>query len=132
MAGARPVGVTVVAVLAWISGALSILGGILLIVSGLSTTSQNRTLIVVSAVLSIIIGIVVILVSLGLFRGSNGARIVVTIVFVLNIINAIVQIFSGTQGFWVSLLSALPSIVGVILLYTAKANAFFGSRSLTA
>lgn len=127
MAGPRPVGVTIVAVLAWISGLFSIIGGILLIVSGLETESQSRGLIVTSAVIGIIIGIVVIIVSLGLFRGSNGARTITTIVFALNIVNSVVQLFSGTESLWTAILSALPSIIGIILLYTKSANAFFGT-----
>ena len=125
MAGSRPVGVTIVAVLAWISGFFSILGGILMIISGLEVASMPREALIVAAVISIIVGIVVIIVSFGLFRGSNVARIITTVVFVLNIINAIVQLFTGTQSVWTALLSALPSIIGVILLYTKPANAFF-------
>lgn len=121
----RPVGVTIVAVLAWISGFFSILGGILMIVSGLEVASMPREALIVAAVISIIVGIVVIIVSFGLFRGSNVARIITTVVFVLNIINSIVQLFTGTQSIWAALLSALPSIIGVILLYTKPANAFF-------
>lgn len=125
----RPVGVTVVAVLAWISGFFSILGGILMIISGLEVASMPREALIAAAVVSIIVGIVVIIVSFGLFRGSNVARIITTVVFVLNIINSIVQLFTGTQSIWAALLSALPSIIGVILLYTKPANAFFARRA---
>ncbi|MGK3950986.1 hypothetical protein ACLKM7_01540 [Microbacterium sp. I2] len=125
MAQSRPVGVTIVAVLAWISGFFSILGGILLLISGLEVASMSREALIIAAVISIIVGIVVIIVSFGLFRGSNVARIITTVVFVLNIVNAVVQIFTGTQSLWTALLSALPSIIGVILLYTKSANAFF-------
>jgi len=125
MAQSRPVGVTIVAVLAWISGFFSILGGILMIISGLEVASMSREALIIAAVISIIVGIVVIIVSFGLFRGSNVARIIVTVVFVLNIVNAIIQMFTGTQSLWTALLSALPSIIGVILLYTKSANAFF-------
>ena len=130
MAGSRPVGVTIVAVLAWISGLFSIIGGILLLLSGLETASMPRGLIVTSAIISILIGIIVILVSLGLFRGSNGARIVVTIVFILNIVNAILQLFQRQDSLWTAILSALPAIIGLILLYTKSANNFFASRAL--
>jgi len=125
MAGSRPLGVTIVAVLAWISGFFSILGGILMLVSGLEVASMSREALIVAAVISIIVGVIVILVSFGLFRGNNTARIITTVVFVLNIVNAVVQMFSGTQSLWTALLSALPSIIGVILLYTKSANAFF-------
>jgi hypothetical protein len=126
MATSRPVGVTIVAILAWISGFFSILGGILLIVSGLEVSSMSREALIFAAVISIVVGIVVIVVAFGLFRGSNVARWIVTVVFALNIINAIVQLFSGTQSLWTALLSALPSIIGVILLWTKSANAYFG------
>jgi hypothetical protein len=125
MAESRPVGVTIVAILAWISGFFSILGGILMIVSGLEVASMSRELLIVAAVISIVIGIVVIVVAFGLFRGSNAARIITTVVFALNILNAIIQLFSGTQSLWTALLSALPSIIGVILLWTKSASAFF-------
>ncbi len=125
MADSRPVGVTIVAVLAWISGFFSILGGILMIVSGLEVASMSREALIVAAVISIIVGIAVIIVSFGLFRGSNVARIITTVVFVLNIVNAVVQMFTGSQSLWTALLSALPSIIGVILLYTKAANSFF-------
>lgn len=127
MAGPRPVGVTIVAVLAWISGLFSIIGGILIIVSGLEVESTNRAGLITAAIISIVIGIVVIVVSLGLFRGSRTARTVTTIVFALNIINAVVQMFTGTQSLWTAILSALPSIIGIVLLYTQKANTFFGT-----
>jgi hypothetical protein len=132
MAGQRPVGVTIVAVLAWISGLFSIIGGVLLLITGMETASQSRTVVVISAIISILIGLVVIIVSRGLFRGAPGARTVVTIVFALNIVNSLVQFFTSTQSLWVALLSALPSIIGIVLLYTQKANAFFGSGTARA
>ena len=60
MASSRPVGVTIVAVLAWISGALSILGGVLLLISGLEVASMPRGALVAAAVISIIVGIITI------------------------------------------------------------------------
>lgn len=129
MAGSRPIGVTIVAVLAWISGLFSIIGGILLIISGLETTGQPRGLVITTAVISILIGIVIIIVSLGLFRGSNGARTITAIIFALNILNAVVQLFQRTESLWTAILSALPAIVGLVLLYTKDANAFFGTST---
>jgi hypothetical protein len=127
MAGQRPIGVTIVAVLAWISGFFSILGGVLVIISGLEVESASRGLLITGAVISIVIGIAVIVVSLGLLRGNNTARIITTIVFVLNIVNAVFQMFGGQQSLWTAILSALPSIIGIVLLYTKPAQAFFGT-----
>jgi len=116
MAGQRPLGVTLVAVIAWISGALNIIGGIIQMFPG----GDNFA----AGVWALIIGIVTIVVSLGLFRGSNGARIVVTIVFVLNLLGAFFLLFSPFT-FWSALFSALFAIIGLVLLYTRSANAFF-------
>ncbi|WP_308797683.1 hypothetical protein [Agromyces silvae] len=116
MAGQRPVGVTVVAVIAWISGALNILGGVIQMFPG----GDNFA----AGVWALIIGIVTIVVSLGLFRGSNAARIVVTIVFVLNLLSAFFLLFSPFT-LWSAAISALLAGIGIALLYTRPANVFF-------
>jgi hypothetical protein len=116
MAGQRPVGVTVVAVIAWISGALNVIGGIIQILPG----GHNFG----AGVWAIIIGIVTIVVSLGLFRGSNAARVIVTIVFVLNLLSAFFLLFSPFT-FWSALISALLAVIGIALLFTRPANVFF-------
>ncbi|MFF2372170.1 hypothetical protein [Agromyces sp. NPDC058110] len=115
MAGERPGGVTLVAVLAWISGALQIITGVIQILPG----GQNFG----AGVWGIILGIVTIIVSLGLFRGSNAARIIVTIIFVINIATAIWLMTLG--AFWSGLFAALFPLIGLILLWTKRANAFF-------
>lgn len=113
MAGPRPFGVTLVAIIAWVTGALQIIGGAFALIVD-----------VVSAITAIVIGIITILVSLGLFRGSNGARIIVTIVFLLNIAGSIWLLVSG-GGFFTAIGSLLLPVIGIILLYTKRASAFF-------
>ncbi|GAA1958210.1 hypothetical protein [Agromyces allii] len=115
MAGERPGGVTLVAVLAWISGALQVVSGFFQILPGGGNFGAG--------VWAIILGIVTVVVSLGLFRGSNAARIIVTIIFVLNIATAIWLITLG--AFWSGLFSALFPVIGLILLWSKRANAFF-------
>ncbi|WP_350348426.1 hypothetical protein ABIQ69_00440 [Agromyces sp. G08B096] len=114
--GERPVGVTIVAVIAWISGALQIIGGIIQVLPG----GDNFW----AGVWAIVLGAVTIIVSLGLFRGSNTARIVVTIVFALNLLSAFFLLFSPFT-FWSALFSGILALVGILLLYTRPANAFF-------
>lgn len=116
MAGTRPAGVTVVAIIAWISGALQIVSGIIQILPG----GQNFG----AGVWAIIVGVVTIIVSLGLFRGSNAARIVVTIVFALNLVSAIFLLFSPFT-FWSALFSGALALIGILLLYTKPANRYF-------
>lgn len=133
MATSRPGGVTLVAVLAWISGALNILGGILFLIGiGDGATNVGGTAIdgnagALAGWIAIIIGILTIAVGLGLLRGSNIARILAAIVFVLNIVSTIVVLTTQGFGNWTAILSGLFALVALILLFSPKANAFFRS-----
>jgi hypothetical protein len=120
MAGARPGGVTLVAVIAWISGVLSLITGILALTAG-----SDLPAVTTAAWVTIVIGLVTILVGVGLLRGSNAARIVATIVFVLNLANAVWVMFTVPGQFWPAIVSGLLALIGLGLLYTARANEFF-------
>ena len=114
MAGERPVGVTIVAVIAWIIGAIQIVGGILAIFAGGGF----------DAWVVLILGIITIAVSLGLFRGNNTARIIMAIVFTLNLIVAVWAIVIGVD-FWDQVIAGALAIVGLVFLFSKKASAFF-------
>ena len=114
MAGARPVGVTIVAVIAWIIGAIQIIGGILALIAGAGFDAW--------AVL--IVGILTIAVSLGLFRGNNTARIIMAIVFTLNLVVAVWIIVLGID-IWDQVIAAALAIIGLVFLFSKKASAFF-------
>ena len=114
MAGERPVGVTIVAVIAWIIGAIQIVGAILALIAGAGF----------DAWVVLIIGILTIAVSLGLFRGSNTARIIMAIVFTLNLIVAVWAIVLGVD-FWDQVIAGALAIVGLVFLFSKKASAFF-------
>ena len=85
----RPGGVTLVAVLAWISGLLDIFGGTLLLfqTSVASTVEQfgGASALIASAIVSILIGAIVIIVATMLLRGSSIARMIVTVFEMLSI-----------------------------------------------
>src|SRR5882757_986351 len=83
MTGRRPAGVTLVAILAIISGALSILGSVLVFSVG------GGTVIVAAGIVSLIIGIVTFLIGFFLLRGSQAARILTTIVLILSVVDAL-------------------------------------------
>ena len=128
---ARPAGVTVVAVLAWISGLLDIIGGTLLLfqTSVASTVEQfgGASQLIASALLEILIGVVVIVVAIGLLRGNNASRIVITIFQILSIIGSVflaIAYPAGAIGEYFSI--ALAAIV-LLLLWTGRASAFFRS-----
>ncbi len=122
MAGPRPGGVTLVAVIAWINGVLGVITGILLLTGGSAAEAPAVT---TAAWVTIVIGIITILVGVGLLRGSNLARIVATVVFVLNLANAIWTMFAVPGQLWVAIINALLAIIGLVLLYSARANEFF-------
>jgi len=114
MAGERPVGVTIVAVIAWIIGAIQIVFSILALIAGAGF----------DAWVVLILGIITIAVSLGLFRGNNTARIIMAIVFTLNLIVAVWAIVIGVD-FWDQVIAGALAIVGLVFLFSKKASAFF-------
>ncbi len=111
----RPFGVTLVAVIAWLSGLFQIIGGVFELFSPVPSIG----------IVSIVIGVVTILVSLGLFGGRNGARILMAIVFALNIAAAVYLAFAHPAQIWTAVGDALLPLIGLILLYSPKANAYF-------
>lgn len=117
MAGNRPFGVTLVAIIAWLNGLWQILVGIFSILPGGTSIWVGPWLIV--------FGIIIILVSFGLFGGRNWARILTAIVFALNVVGALTLLFSGQ--IWQGIGGLILPLIGLILLFSQKANAFFRS-----
>lgn len=129
MAIQRPGGVTLVAVLTMISGALDILGGTILLfqTSIAATVAQfgGASQLILAALAGILIGIVVVLVAVGLLRGRNGARIVVTVFEALSILLSVflaIAYPAGAIGEYIGMVFALLILV---LLWTPRANEFF-------
>ncbi|WP_019180957.1 hypothetical protein [Microbacterium yannicii] len=116
----RPVGVTIVAIIAWVSGLLQIIASIFVIVAALVITP-----VALVAWLSLAIGIVTLIVGVGLWRGSRTARTVATIVFIANIVLEVLGMFNG-ESLWSAISGSILSIIGLILLYTSSARAYFG------
>ncbi|GAA1912005.1 hypothetical protein GCM10009775_00760 [Microbacterium aoyamense] len=120
MATRRPAGVTLVAALAWLSGLLQIITGILLL-AGVGARPGSDP---IAPWASLVIGAITIIVSLGLFRGSNGARILTAIIFVANIASAVYVMFvHGLNA--TALIGGFLALIGLILLFTRGANEFF-------
>lgn len=126
---ARPGGVTLVAVLTWISGALDILGGTILLfqTSVASTVEQfgGSSQLIASALLAILIGAVVIVVAVGLLRGSSGARVVVTVFQVLSILSSVFLAIAYPAGAIGEYIGIVVALVVIALLWTGRASAFF-------
>ncbi|QDZ13633.1 DUF7144 family membrane protein [Humibacter ginsenosidimutans] len=128
----RPAGVTLIAVLAWIEGALNIVAGIVLLVfknePSMHIAGVSESSLITSAILTILFGVVVVLVAGGLLRGSSGARIVVTVVQLLAIAGDAFTAWAYPDQFAWSAVSALISLLIIVLLWTGRANDFFRSR----
>ncbi len=120
MAGPRPGGVTVVSILAWISGVLQVIGGALVLIAGAEVAG-----LAVIAWVTILLGLITIFVGIGLWRGNSLARIIATVVFVLNLVSAIIAVFSNPEAAWQPLISGLLALIGIILLWTRAASDFF-------
>jgi len=114
MAGERPGGVTLVAVLAWISGAVQIVTAIFGLLGGQGLSSW----------IALALGIVTIAVSLGLFRGTRVARIIMAVVFVLDLAVGVWALFIS-PFIWIPLFTAATALIGLLLLFSRRANAFF-------
>jgi hypothetical protein len=120
MAGSRPGGVTLIAVLAWISGAVNIIAGILLLIAGLMAPDALWY-----GLIQLALGIITIAVSFGLLRGSSTARALVTAVFVLDLISAVFVVFFQQAVIWSGIVSGILVLIGLVLLWTRPANEFF-------
>ena len=129
----RPGSVTFVAVLAYLNGILSIIGGVVMLFTrGAMAGAGNAGTeagITTSAIISIILGIVILIVARGLLNGSAVSRGLVTVVMIINIFNGILLMF--TLQFISGIIDILWAFLMLALLFTRRANAFFASRQTT-
>src|SRR4051794_8376446 len=112
MAITRPGSVTFVAVLAYINGVLNIVGGVIILFTRNSMAGAGNTGglvgITTSAILSIILGGVILVVARGLLDGSRVSRGIVTIVMIVNALNGLLLLF--TLQFFSGIVELLWSI----------------------
>ncbi|WP_203582315.1 hypothetical protein [Microbacterium hibisci] len=115
----RPLGVTLVSIIAWISGFLQILGSILVIIAGLFITWPA-----ILGWISLLIGAITLGVGVGLWRGNPTARTIAIVVFVITIALQVLGLFNGAI-LWSVIGGSLLSLIGLILLNTRDARAYF-------
>jgi len=120
MAGQRPFGVSLLTIIIVIYGISAIVTGILML---LSVFGDFGTGVLIAAGVTIVIGLVYLAVASGLWNGSRGARMIVTIFTVLGLIAGVLMLMGG---------SALPGVIQIVvaliilfLLFNARAKAFF-------
>jgi hypothetical protein len=125
----RPLGVTIVAALAIISGVFDVIGGIVLLVMQSDPAVVDRFggagLLLTLAIGSILLGVAMLLIAFGLLRGNATARIAATVV----------QLFSLASSIWIGvmqpstlateILSALLALAILLLLWSGEATRYF-------
>lgn len=119
----RPAGVTFVAVLAWLTAISQIVLSVLILSGVISSAGISLP----STWVAIVIGVVTLLVSFGLFGGNRIARVIVTASLGLSIISAVLQAIAHQDPNVLvgSLITVLLAAVGIAMLFTARANKFF-------
>lgn len=131
-APARPGSVTTVVVLTWIVAILTIIGGVALLLLSDDTLSQAgiaKGTATTFGWVEIVLGVVVALVAMGLARGSNGARMLVTILMIVRIVAAVwIAVAVGSSAVWSAVATGILALIILGLLWNAKASAYFASR----
>jgi hypothetical protein len=107
-------------VIAWISGIVNIIAGILLLIAALMAPDALWY-----GLIQLALGIVTIIVGVGLMRGNSTARVVMTVVFVLNLFSAVFVVFFQQAQVWSGVVSGILVLIGLVLLWTRPANEFF-------
>lgn len=132
----RPVGVAIVSVLAFISGVIDIITGILSIFDvddpDVNAAFGGSGGLFASSIGSMTLGLIVVILSFGLWLGHPVARMIVTVVQALSLIHSLflaVAYLGNPVGEWASV---LVSAIVLILLWTRPASAFFSARGATA
>ena len=117
----RPLGVTLVSIIAWLSGFLQIIASIFQILGGLLITWHA-----ILGWFALVVGVITLAVGVGLWRGRPTARTIAAIVFGLTIALEIVSIF-GAGTLWGAIGGSILPAIGLGLLYTNSANRYFSA-----
>ncbi len=114
---ARPGGVTLVAILGIASGVLLLLTAI--IIFGANSVGPG--------VINLIFGAVDIIVAIFLLRGSNIARVLMTVSFGVSVFVSLLTTFVQFQagGVFSEIGGVVLPLIGIVLLWTGQANKYF-------
>jgi hypothetical protein len=125
----RPLGVTIVAVLAIISGAFDILGGVLLFILGsdaeVTEAFGGSALLTTAAITAIVLGVIMVIIAFGLLRGNAISRIAATVVQAFSLVMSIWLAITQPSTLGTELPSALLAVAVLVLLWTGEATRYF-------
>lgn len=117
----RPGGVTLVAVLVWISGFLSLLTSVLLLISGPIDWSGNSTV----ALIAFVVGLLTIFIAGGLLKGNTAARMLISVLQVLTLIGAVGHLALNTVTAINDIISIALAVIVLLILWSKRSNRFF-------
>ena len=129
----RPANVTVAGVLLIIFAALQILMGILALLGGgavamggSGTAAGVGGAILIVGIFVLVVGVLNLIFAIGVLRGSNVARWIVTILQILSIAGGIYSLVAGGQQLWQGLANLVIPVLILILLWVGeRTRAFF-------
>ncbi len=129
----RPGGVTFLGVLVVISGILYVISGLLAILASSSSelTSNQKTALLVIGIVITLLGLIELAVARGLFRGNNGARLIVAVLNIVTIVVGVFALFQSGNQRGVSIGQVIIALIVLALLYSGRANAFFSRGETT-
>ncbi|MCI2956306.1 hypothetical protein MN032_01270 [Agromyces atrinae] len=123
MAVRRPAGVVFVAALAWLGAVIQMVAGSLVIAASADVDVSAGE--IALAWTMIAIGVFSFVVAFALFSGSAIARILVTASFFFSLVSAVVSLVAASAGPTAPVLSGIGALLGLVMLYTPRANAYF-------
>jgi hypothetical protein len=125
----RPLGVTIVAALAIVSGVFDVIGGIVLLTmqsdSAVADTFGGAGVLVTLAIFSILFGVFMLLIAYGLLRGNATARIAATVVQVFSLASSIWIGIAQPSTLATEIVSALVALALLLLLWSGEATRYF-------
>lgn len=125
----RPLGVTIVAVLAILAGVFDIIGGIVLLGMQSDPDVAERFggtgLVVSLAIMELLFGVVMIIIAVGLLRGNAASRIAATVVQAFSLISSLWIGFTQPSTLSTEIVSALIALALLFLLWSGEASRYF-------
>ena len=145
----RPSQVTIVVILIWIAFALTVVGAIATIIAGTAIAASDQAsveqllkdldlptswsttagpIVIVTGALFFIVAVIEAIFAVAIARGSNIARILLTILLVIRLIGGLVFILTsfGTATFMFGIFLDMGlAIVVLLLLFNHQSNEFF-------
>jgi hypothetical protein len=124
-------------------GVLGIIQGVVTLIAGIAVLAENNDPQLISheaassgtltatGVVLIVVGVITLLVAIGLLRGSNAARLIITVIEFFHVAVGVYVLIAheGVQR-WDGLVYILVALLILWILYRARSEEFFESRSL--